>query len=266
MSVDYVTLDLAPGGTWAALREICGRDEEEMLDTGTVTAIQLLDRLLVNVPGTHISPGSAAALTASDRDRLLAAVYQRTYGPRVESTLYCSGCGAPFDMEFSLQELLDKLRGEAQSVCVKRRPDNTYELPDGRRFRLLTGEDEYAVWHLSPEEAEKELMRRCVAKGDPAIEPDVLQKAMDEVAPVLDLEVDARCPECGALQSVHFDIQSYLLAALQAERSQLAREVHHLAIAYGWSLSDILSLTRSQRRTYMALIEAEILRSQRGYA
>lgn len=256
MSEDYVTLYGFPGGAWVGLRELCGHDQESVDGTGTIAAIRLLDRLLVAAPGARGATVEAASLPASDRDRLLAAVYVRTYGPRIESTVDCACCGQPFDIDFSLPDLLDSLWEEARASPVERGPEGTYKLPDGRCFRLPTGEDEVAVWHLPPQEAGRELMARCTLVGDPASDAEDIQAAMGQVAPVLNLDMDARCPECGESQSVHFDLQSYLLAALASERGQLARQVHLLASAYGWSPEEILGLPRSRRHAYAALIEA----------
>ena len=119
------------------------------------------------------------------------------------------------------------------------------------------------MYHLPADEAERELLARCVVMGDPAQEPQAVQAAMMEVAPVVDLDLQVRCPECDHVQAVHFDIQTYLLSALSAERKQLAWEVHRLAVAYGWGLEEILSLPRGQRRMYVALIEAEAPRPRR---
>ena len=265
MPADYVALGYVPGGAWAGLRELCGYDEESVGGTDTTTTIQLLDRLLVDGPGTTIGPGAAAKLTAVDRDRLLAALYARTYGHRVESTVHCRHCGEPFDLDFHLSELLDSLKAGEVSVAAEEETDGVFALPDGRRFRLPTGEDECAVCHLPAGEAEGALLARCLVEGDPAVEPGIVQQAMQEIAPVVDLELNAHCPECGETQPVRFDLQSYLLSALMAERRQLAWEVHRLAVAYGWNLQDILALPRSQRRTYVALVEDEMARSRRRY-
>jgi hypothetical protein len=263
MLTDYVALRLVPGGAWVGLRELCGHDEDAVRGTDTVTAIRLLDRLLVDGPGTTIGSGRVASLTASDRDRILAAVYGRTYGPRIESTAHCHHCGEPFDLDFSLQELLDGM--QEQPVATVGEGSGVFQLPDGRRFRLPTGEDECAVLHLTPAKAEQELLARCVVEGDPADDLEAVQKAMQAIGPVLDVDLEARCPECGEMQLVHFDIQSYLLSALQAERGRLAREVHRLATVYNWSLQEILALSRSQRRMYVALVEAESAYPQRWY-
>jgi len=263
MATGKVTWDLLPGTGRAGLREICGYDQNSVHGTDTISAIELLDRLLVDAPGARVRPGSAIRLTTADRDRLLATVYTQTFGPRVEGTIHCRSCKAAFDLDFSLPELLGGLHDEPGVTGVQQEPDGLYALPDGRRFRLPTGEDECAVWDLAPADAESGLLQRCVIAGDPAAEPEVVQAAMREAAPLLDLELEARCPECAEVQPVHFDIQSYLLSALESEQEQLARQVHRLAIAYGWSLTEILSLTRSQRRRYVSLIDVEGSRQPR---
>jgi hypothetical protein len=80
---------------------------------------------------------------------------------------------------------------------------------------------------------------------------------MDGVGPVLDLDLEATCPKCGALQSVRFDIQTYLLRALAYEKRFLIHEVHRIAMAYGWGHEEILSLTREDRRAFVRLIEVD---------
>jgi len=256
MSAQTVRLERYPGKPWVRVRDLCGHDEQAVGGADTLTALQLLDRLFVEAPGAPV-PVQAAKLTAADRDRLLVEIYVRVYGPRVESTVDCAACGEPFDLAFSLPELLDSLWQDVERAQIDVNPEGTYGLPDGRRYRLPTGEDEGAIWGLSPEAAQRELLARCVVEGDPTVDPDAVQQAMREIAPVLDLDLDAGCPECGASQPVHFDLQSYLFSALMAERQQFTYQVHLLAAAYGWSLGEILRLTRSDRQTYAALIEAE---------
>ena len=270
--MDRVRLGFLPGGGWACLRELSGAEEQAVTGTGTADAIRLLDGLLVASGGTAIAPGSATALTAADRDRLLAAVYIRTYGARIANTLRCVYCDALFDIDFSLEELLAYLSPQANDrghgaetvdISAERLADGTFCLSDGTRFRLPTGEDECAVLGSPADQAEQVLLQCCLLDENLTDETgrdglkEAVQAAMADVAPVLDLDLDAHCPECGRHQAVHFDIQHYLLSALQRERKQLAQEVHRLASAYGWSLTEILGLPRSQRRSLVALVESE---------
>lgn len=258
MSVTYVALSFAPEVSWAGLRELCGHDEQMVDSIDTSAAIQLLDRLLVNGQVGTLKPGSAGTLNAADRDRLLAALYVRTYGSRIAGSITCHTCSEPFDLEFDLTELLASLQPSPESSSRLEDGQPAFSLDDGRQFRLPTGEDELAIWHLSPDEAERELLRRCVIDGDPLAEPHTIQAAMNGIAPVVALDLKGECPECNTLASIRFDIQSYLLSTLRLEQPRLAQEVHRLARFYSWGLNEILGLTRTQRRTYARLIEAEL--------
>src|SRR5713101_2572726 len=99
----------APAGGWVVLRDLCGEDEEAVDATDTAQAIALLDRLLVKTGGAALGPGEAHALTASDRDRLLAAIFQAEFGARIDCTLRCETCGEPFDIDFQLPNLMASL-------------------------------------------------------------------------------------------------------------------------------------------------------------
>jgi hypothetical protein len=288
MILDYVRLRWASGGgqaasgSQAALREIAGADEAALAGSSTRDAVALLDRLLEAAPGTTLGPGKAAGLCAADRDRLLAAVYQRTYGQRVQSTLTCRACERPFDLDFSLPDLVAGLEESRRATPgITRGPDGVYRLPDGRGFRLPTGNDELGVEgdlvDMSPGEAEERLLERCLVGNEPADEApahhapagaariavsppgatQALQDAMQQVAPVIDLDLEARCPECGTVQPVHFDLQGYLLESLLNERKRLLGEVHRLAMTYHWSRDEILGLARHERRAYLELIAAD---------
>ena len=253
MRAHAVELTFTPSEGPIRLRELRGRDEQAVTDRSTGTAIDLLDAVVVGAP-----EGGAAALTACDRDRLLAAVYASTFGRRVESTLSCRRCEAAFDVEFDIHELV-ATASPPQVLRRSRRVDETMlQLPDGRRLRVPTGEDELAVEGLPPEGAERALLERCLVDGHDGGPRGELEAALEEAAPVLDRTLDALCPECSEEQELRFDIQSYLLGALLQEQERLDRDVHRLARAYAWTLPDILDLPRSRRRAYVALVDSEL--------
>ena len=101
------------------------------------------------------------------------------------------------------------------------------------------------------------LLSRCIIEGDLEQDGRSVQDALQKLSPIAEIDLIARCPECGSAESVHFSLQSYLLSALRQENPRLSCEIHRLAETYGWSLSEILSLPRTQRRALVALIEAE---------
>jgi hypothetical protein len=186
---------------------------------------------------------------------LLAALYVRSYGMRVESMVRCGACDQRFDLDFALDDMLHSMR--EGTGRVPRDEAGFFRLRDGRRFRLPTGADEHAVLQVPAGDRETVLLRRCVVEGSPDADLESVAEAMREAAPLLDLVVEAHCPECRGTQIVRFDLQHYLLARILDERRLRAWEFHRLARAYSWSRSEILDLSRSQRRLHVELIERD---------
>lgn len=251
-----LTLEYGSGPGWVSLREIRGGDEEIVEAADSANAVALLDRLLVAEAGAALGPGQARELAVPDRDRLLAALYVRSFGMRVESTVRCGACDQRFDLDFTLEDVLDSMR-EHTAERGSRDEAGWFRLGNGGRFRLPSGVDEHAVLQVPAADRETMLLRRCLVEGSPDTDLEALADAMREAAPLLDLLVEACCPECSRVQAVRFDLQHYLLARILDERRLRAWEFHRLARAYGWSRSEILDLSRSQRRLHVELIERD---------
>jgi hypothetical protein len=246
-----------PGGKWARLRPLCGHDETLINGAGSVEVVAFLDRLLSDAPGTTVGPGKGADLAVCDCDRLCAAIYLKNFGERIVGTTACRDCHEPFELNFPLPGLLESQA--ARRPAKARGPDDQgiFTLADGRRFRLPTAGQQCKVIGLEPDAAVAALLELCVVEGDPTHDPETLQAAMEEVGGLLDSDLDAACPQCGARQAVRFDIQSYLLRTLGYERQFLHYEVHCIATAYGWAAGEILSLTREDRRAFVRLIQSD---------
>jgi hypothetical protein len=253
IALEYGT---TPG--WVYLRETRGHDEESIDETDSQAAIALVDRLLVALPGAVLGPGQAVELAVPDRDRLLAAVCQALFGPRIESTVRCQSCDKSFDLDFVLADLVASL-SEPAGAGVVREPQGVFRMADGRRFLLPRGLDERAVAGESPEKAERSLLGRCLIEGSADSDPGAVAEAMRRAGPLLHLEIEAHCPECATTQQVQFDLQHYLLARLRDERRARALEIHRIALAYRWSLAEILDLPRQRRRLHVELIERDTL-------
>ena len=243
------TCGARPG--WVYVRALRGDDEESIDTTETAQAIALVDRLLVAVQGAAHGPGDAHRMTPAERDRVLAAVFQRELGARVRSTPACPACGKGFEVDFELDSLLASLAPDRAELRVE--ADGSLSLPDGTRFRLPCGDDELAaLGEARPAEA---LLARCHLGGPTA--PEALSAVMDRAAPLLDAELDATCPECGHRHAVRFELQAFFLGTFIAERRQRVAEVQQLARAFGWSLTEILSMTRAQRRMHVAMADRD---------
>src|SRR5215471_15254085 len=141
------------GGRWARLRPLCGHDEAFISGMGSVESVAFLDRLLVEAPGTTVAPGKAKDLAVCDCDRLFAAIYLQYFGERIEGTSLCLDCNEPFESSFSLCDLMASLEDGAAAKATGPDEEGIYTLPDGRRFRLPTAEDQYSVRGLEAEKA-----------------------------------------------------------------------------------------------------------------
>jgi len=241
-----------------------GADEHSVDGVDAQAAVRFLDRLVVEGPigeatecesGAPVPLSSAADLAVPDRDRLLAETYRRIYGCKVATTVSCRDCGSPYDMDFDLPAFVDSLRADSDED-FRTESIGIYRTHQGTEFRLPTAWDEMAVRALADEKRVSALLERCRMNG-PCEDNDTLEATMEAVAPVLDRSINVQCPECGAEQGVRFDIQEYLLTALEQDKPTLLWEVHLIASAYGWSRGEILSLARGERRQYVDLIESE---------
>ncbi|PRQ09033.1 hypothetical protein [Enhygromyxa salina] len=262
-----------PGGRWACIRGLRGHDEQALArGGGGMAAVELLDRLLVETPGTSVGPGRAWELAVSDRDRLLAAVYASTFTDQIESEVPCEQCGEGSDVSFSLAAFVASIDASEDSLreagVVGPDPDGAYSLADGTRFRLPTSVDQRALLGEALDRRRLTLLRACIladqdhAEGRTASDMsgellDRVEAAMELVGPTLDQHLSVDCHECGARRDIRFDIQHFLLRALEHEHRYLVREVHYLACSYGWSRAEILDLSRDERRAYVELVAAE---------
>lgn len=242
-----------PGG-WVEFRPLTGRDERSLEGVGVFDTVALIDRLAIDRPGVMVVSGQAVNLTSAARDRALACIYMQSYGDLIRSSRLCAACGNHYDLSFKLSDLL---KGYPMATPPT---DGVYQTADGVRFRLPTGIDELAVIGLAPQAARQALLKRCMLTEN--ADPEMIEAAMESVAPLLNTELQAICPECATAEIMDFDMGTYLLRRLLNDKERLPNEVHMLAMAYGWSHDDILDLTRSERRRYIALIEASVRQSR----
>ena len=227
----------------ARLRELQGADELAVSGVDTRAGVQLLDRLL------DAPPCGAAQLSASDRDALLASLHRALWGDRIVSSLECTACGAMYDLSFELSALQRQLAQQSESMCV--RAQRAIEDAGGERFQLPSADDEDTAAQCGIEDGCAQLLASVCGHGQPDTQADssAVSKRLEALAPMIDVDLDTACAECGHAALARFDIQSFVLQRLLDERDSVLGDAHTLASGYGWSLHDILSLTRSMRRS-----------------
>lgn len=233
-----------PAPCVARLREPQGHDELALAGVDTHAAVQLLDRLL------DASVGGAANLSARDRDAALAALHRALWGDRILTSLACAACGAMYDLSFELSALQLQLWEAAEAARVS--APRMLEDAQGGHWHLPSADEEEAAAQLGLAAGRRQLLAIVASEGA----ADTVGERLEALAPLLDVDLDTRCAECGQAQLARFDLQSFVLQRLLDEREGVLGEVHALASAYGWSLHEILSLPRSLRRSLVQRLAA----------
>jgi hypothetical protein len=199
-------------------------------------------------------------LPIGERDRRLFDLRRRIFGSRIESVEPCPSCQARLEIAFELDDV---------RVAHGNHHERQFTVEmDGFRLdvRLPTSRDLLAIRDRSDlDDARRALLTRCVAGidgtsplSDPARIPEpvleALSRTIAEHDPQAEVLLDLRCANCGHAWQRHFDIVEYIWTEIDRTARRLLRDVHRLAIAYGWSESAILSLSPRRRAIYLGMV------------
>jgi hypothetical protein len=228
--------------------------ERAIQQVGPYRALMLL---LLGEP--EASREELANLPVSERDRRLLQVRERLCGPSFESTAECPHCGERIELAFDAEFLRNSYRTE---------PAHRVEVEfDGWkvRARFPTTADLLQVQRLGPEQAAAALMQLCVEHVQQTDEDKsaaelpypvavAVEQALAAADPMGDPQIDADCPACNRAFNVSFDIARYLWQEVDERVWRLQFETHTLARAYGWSETEILSMSEPRRQRYLDLV------------
>ncbi|MCP4664133.1 MAG: hypothetical protein GY856_52785 [bacterium] len=272
----------------AELAPLSGREEELLAGADRLRGAELvtgiLSRCVRRLGIRPVSEEAARQLLVADRQYLLLMLRRITFGDRIEMTIVCpqDECGEKIDLNFSVDDVpVKESQDKGPIYAVELSPAAAVVAEDGTqyrevRFRLPTGGDQEI---LSPRfiddeaEAVTALLRRSICAIGPREDPGEelvaglsplaqaeIERRMEAVAPAVELEMAAHCPQCERPFAVPFDLQEYVLGEFRTSRELLYREVHYLAYHYHWSEREILEMPREKRRHYIGVLADEIER------
>ncbi|WP_088888971.1 phage baseplate protein [Leptolyngbya ohadii] len=204
------------------------------------------------------SQDELAQLSIGQRDRLLLALRELTFGARIDGIADCPHCGDRLEFAMTAADV----QSEAPAAAEFELTLAEFEL----QFGLPTSRDLAAIAYCpDAETARALLMQRClrqIKRSGEAIEvealpPPVLAQLAERVAaadPQAEIWLDFTCPACSHTWQLLFDIVQFFWTELNAEAMRLMREVHTLSRCYGWREADILAMTRLRRQAYLELV------------
>jgi hypothetical protein len=238
--------------------------EREMLSVWTEgERLHPIDRTLALLSAATGAPRAELARTSlGARNGLALELRERTFGAALDGTAACPACGA----ELELSTSTSALRSGATHA-----DDAALALSVGGVelvLRRLDSADLAAIVPLARDDARRALLARAIVSARRAGEPVEPEALPDDVVaaiaerltaadPLLDLRFAVACPSCGHAWSAPFDPGAFLWTEVAARARRLVRDVHDLAVAYGWSEADALAVPAARRRAYLAIVRGD---------
>jgi hypothetical protein len=196
------------------------------------------------------------------RDRELLALRQRIFGPRLTASAQCPACGEMVEADFAVTDIQTPASADEGEELPFRTGE--FEL----RFRLPTCGDLAGLDPRTSIGQQKKTLLHCCVTGArqngnelPTDSlPDhivaALSDHMAQIDPQGDIQLALNCPKCAHRWEAVLDIASYLWTEINAWAVRTLREIHVIAVAYGWTEPEILKLSPWRRQAYLEMIQS----------
>lgn len=218
--------------------------------------------IMLRALGPELATEQMLDMTLGESTLALLRLREALFGTTVAAFAACPNCGAATEFEFDSTAVWAGARNanagrqtiEAEGVHIEFRPLTLADV------QAIDARDDSA-------RAKLKLVARCVREarrdGTPLaaddLPPEAIALLSAELArcdPAAETLLDATCPACGSTWEAYFDMAEFLWAELAALAKRLLREVHELAVAYGWRENDILEMSSSRRVFYLEMVNA----------
>jgi hypothetical protein len=195
------------------------------------------------------------AMAIGQRDRQLMRLRALTFGPSLAVRSSCLHCGLEVEGNLDLERVLQEAPNDL--------PPTIQTVVDGHAItlRFPTSEDLAQLQNLEDERASQQLAKRCILKvaGSrlPKLDAAVRAAAAEALSRAdtqLCVDLNFRCKDCESVWTEAFDIVDFFWCELEAAAQRLVADVHTLAMAYGWTESDILALSPARRKLYLNMV------------
>ena len=209
-----------------------------------------LDRALLALAATE--PGEPYSALADwplgSRNAALARLRRECFGSALTGWVACPQCGERLEFSFDAGTLLENGSEAAAQLTV-----------DGRSLRPVTSRDLASVAaEIDERAAAHKLLRLCCAEESEFTDEELeaLSQRLASIDPVAETLLDFACAACGHRWQEPLDIAAWFWAEIEARARRLLYDVHTLAVAYGWTEREILSLSEPRRALYLEMVQA----------
>ncbi|MCK5432360.1 MAG: phage baseplate protein [Gammaproteobacteria bacterium] len=208
---------------------------------------------------------SLAKLTIGQRDAYLLTLRELIFGSRYNGLTTCPECEVNLEMGFSTDDIRitpeeDPLKEHTLNVDDY---DVCFRLPDSLDLAAISSHNLSGHYDIS--EARQELIERCLLRichSGEMISPEQLEnkvieavvERMAEIDPQSDVQLALSCFSCGHKWMADFDIVRFFWSEINAWAYRILKDVHTLALAYGWTQADILAMSPLRRQVYLEMV------------
>jgi len=204
--------------------------------------------------------GELEQMNIGKRDALLLAFRERLFGPHFSGVARCPECNSDLEIVFHAAEV---------QTAVAPEPTGPFEFTFGDfdfTCRLPNSADLIAVIRQVKSSAVSvALFDRCLLEkrhqgrevASNSLPAEVVEAIVNELArrdPQADIRFALSCPDCAHQWEAIFDIVSFAWNEISAWAARLMRQVHTLALAYGWREIDILTMSSWRRQAYLEML------------
>ena len=260
---------------------LAGNHRQESASLVTIVLGRCLQRL---GSISHISNDITRNLLVADRQYLLLKLREVTFGDHVQATLTCpwGDCSKRVDIDFSMKDIPIKKSKEKGSTHKMELSHEAAFIGSNNKeyikiiFRLPNGADQEAISPILSENEARALsmlLARCIQSIGPLKNPGnkhisrlsplarkEIESQMVKVAPHVELNMRANCPECSREFIIPFDLHSFFFGEFRTNIDLLYREIHYLAYHYHWSEREIMEMPREKRHKYIEVLADEVER------
>ena len=215
---------------------------------------------LLSAACPEASADSLTKLNIGERDARLLTLREWTFGPQLIGIATCPDCRERLEMTFDVADI--QVTPESGPTGELTIDVAGYDV----RFRLPNSLDIDAIAdHKDVDVAREELLESCLLSvyhnGEevpsdhlPTSLVEAIVDRMAEADHQADVELALSCPSCNHQWHATFDIVSFFWSEINAWAHHMLREVHALALAYGWREADILAMSPWRRQFYLGMV------------
>ena len=224
--------------------------------------------LLLSLAFPEVPREVLARLNIGQRDLCLLQLRSLTFGTQLKGLTDCQKCGERLELRFDTRDLPISASSPPDLATMQlSNLENSFRWEEYEvTFRLPTSMDlESLDQKMVGESGSQQLLELCILSTRyqdnpirvselPSETVNALIDHMSQMDALAGLTLAVSCPACSYTGTILFDIVSFFWSEIHAWSSRLIHEVHMLAKAYGWSETEILTMSAWRRQQYLELI------------